>query len=73
MTITGAQANAARLLLGWDVQKVAAEAGLSHKTITSFEERRRVSTATIAEIRHVLEKAGVEFSDEGEPALKLGN
>jgi transcriptional regulator with XRE-family HTH domain len=71
MNITGARAKSARLLLGWDVSKMAAETHVSSKTISVFENgKTRVSTATLAEVRYVLEKAGIEFV-EGEPGVKL--
>jgi transcriptional regulator with XRE-family HTH domain len=72
MTITGAQAKAARLLLEWDLTKLAVETRVSSKTISYFENsKKRVSAATVAEIRYVLERGGVEFTNGGEPGVKL--
>jgi transcriptional regulator with XRE-family HTH domain len=72
MTITGTQAKTARLLLEWDQSKMSAEARLSRKTISDFENRKRgVSASAVAEIRYVLEKAGVEFTTGDEPRVKL--
>jgi transcriptional regulator with XRE-family HTH domain len=72
VTITGAQTKAARLLLGWDLSKMAAETRLSGKTISVFENgRKRVSAATLAEMCYVLEQAGIEFTSGGEPRVKL--
>jgi transcriptional regulator with XRE-family HTH domain len=72
MKITGAQAKAARLLLGWDLPKMAAEAHLDRRAISNFESRTRtVSAAANAEIRYALEKAGIEFSDDNEPGVRL--
>jgi transcriptional regulator with XRE-family HTH domain len=72
MTITAAQLKAARLLLEWTQTKMAAEVHLNRRTISDFESRRRkVSAAASAEIRYVLERAGVEFTNGGEPGVKL--
>jgi transcriptional regulator with XRE-family HTH domain len=71
MTITGAEAKAARLLLGWSQRKIAAELHISNVTISQFENRKRkVSAATIAEIRYALEGGGVEFTN-CEPGVQL--
>jgi hypothetical protein len=72
MTNSGEQAKAARLLLGWDLSKMAAETRVSSKTIFVFENgKKRVFDATIAEIRCVLEQAGIEFTNRGAPGVNL--
>jgi hypothetical protein len=44
---------------------------LSRKTIFDFENRKRVSPSAVAEIRYVLENAGVDFTNGDEPKVKL--
>jgi transcriptional regulator with XRE-family HTH domain len=70
--ITGAQARAARLLLGCSQPKMAVKVHVSAATISNFENRKLgLSAATIAEIRYFLERTGVEFTNGGEPGVKL--
>jgi transcriptional regulator with XRE-family HTH domain len=72
MRITGDQVKAARLLLGWKQKEFAFSMRLSKTTVSHFETgRRQPSTATVAEIRFFLERAGVEFTSGGEPKVKL--
>jgi transcriptional regulator with XRE-family HTH domain len=72
VNITGAQAKAARLLLGWSQPIMASHVHVTSTTISNFENRKLgLSAATVAEIRYVLEKAGIEFTNGGEPGVKL--
>jgi transcriptional regulator with XRE-family HTH domain len=72
MRITGDQAKAARLLLGWKQKEFASSMRLSKTTVSHFETgRRQPSIATVSEIRFILEKAGVEFTDGSKPGVKL--
>jgi DNA-binding XRE family transcriptional regulator len=72
MRITGNQVRAARLLLGWQQKELAPSVRVSKTTISHFETgRRRPSAAIVSEIRFVLEKAGVEFKNGGEPGVEL--
>jgi transcriptional regulator with XRE-family HTH domain len=72
MRITGDQVKAARLLLGWKQLDVAAPARVSRTTVAHLEnDTRPVSAATVAEIKFLLEQAGVEFTNGGEPGVKL--
>ena len=67
MEISPAQCRAARALLGWNQDKLAAKVGVAVKTIRSFESgRRKPLGITRAAIRQALEQAGIEFlSDDG--------
>jgi transcriptional regulator with XRE-family HTH domain len=71
MTITGAQ-KAARGLLGWSQSRLAGEAGVSATTIVYIEGgSRTVPAPTTSKIRQVLEDAGLEFTNGGQPGVKL--
>jgi transcriptional regulator with XRE-family HTH domain len=64
MTITAAQCRAARGLLGWTQQELAALAGVGVVTIYQFEAGKAVPRrATLMVIRLALEAAGVKFID----------
>jgi transcriptional regulator with XRE-family HTH domain len=72
MTITAAQLKAARHLLGWSQDDVAAASGLETTTIFHFEHgKHSPSRAAIADIRLTLEAAGVEFTNGGGAGAKL--
>jgi transcriptional regulator with XRE-family HTH domain len=72
MTITPAQFKTARQLLGWSQDDVACAGGLRTETVVYFEHETRFPDATVlANIRMTLEDAGVEFTNEGEPEVKL--
>jgi transcriptional regulator with XRE-family HTH domain len=61
------QIKAARALLSWSQEQLAAAAGISIPTIKRLEARDGPlggRTATGAQIRKALETAGVEFIDE---------
>ena len=65
MTITAAHLKAARELLGWSQDDVAAASGLETPTIVHFEHGKQSPSRTaLADIRMTLESAGVEFIAE---------
>ncbi len=60
--ITGNQLRAARALLDWTQDDLAATAGVTERTVRSCEEGGRQPYArTIARLRGALESAGIEF------------
>jgi hypothetical protein len=67
VSITPAECKAARALL----RLAARGADISETTIGNFEEGRRISDEKIAAICRALESAGVEFTNGGEPGVKL--
>jgi transcriptional regulator with XRE-family HTH domain len=71
--VTAAQIRAARGLLGWSQTVLARDAGIALQTVIRFETGRgsRVSADTAAKIAAALEAAGVEFTNGGEPGVKL--
>lgn len=63
--ISPAQCRAARALLQWSRERLAAESGVHTNTVTSFElEQRQPIRANLAAIVGALEAAGVEFIPE---------
>jgi hypothetical protein len=63
---------AAHALLDWTQTELAAASDLGLSTVVDFErERRQVSEDAVTAIRTALEKAGVEFTNGGEPGVKL--
>jgi transcriptional regulator with XRE-family HTH domain len=65
---------AARGLLNWTRERLAAEAGVSFGTVNSYELHRRTPVPrNLAAIKQALEAAGVEFlpSDNGGPGVRL--
>jgi transcriptional regulator with XRE-family HTH domain len=72
MTLTGAQLKAARELLGWPQHRVAAELGVSQSAIARFElGKGRLSALQTSVLKRAFEAAGVEFTNGGEPGVKL--
>jgi transcriptional regulator with XRE-family HTH domain len=72
--ITSAQCRAARGLLGWSQQKLAAEAGVGLVTVHQLEAgTSQPRRATLEVIRRAFETAGVEFIAEngGGPGVRL--
>lgn len=69
--MTANQIRAARGLLNWQKNELAAAAGLSQNTITNIEsERFRPQTGTLEAIRGIFERHGVEFLDNNGVRLK---
>jgi transcriptional regulator with XRE-family HTH domain len=63
--VTSAQVRMARAALNWTVRDLAEATGLHRNTITNLEVGRYAGDpATIALIKDVLVRAGVEFIDE---------
>lgn len=70
--ITTAQVRAARGLIDWSQKQLAEAAGVGLSTIADFERGRRTPIGNnLAAIQRALEAAGVEFTNGGEPGVKL--
>jgi transcriptional regulator with XRE-family HTH domain len=70
------QIRAARALLEWSQERLAKESGISVPTIKRLEPGEDPINGrfeTIAAIQRALEAAGVEFTNGGEPGVKLRN
>ena len=71
--ISSSQIRAARALLGWSGEELAAKCDVSLKTLRRYEPQEGVpsgSTATLMRIKSVFEDAGIEFL--GDPLLNPG-
>ena len=76
--LTPAQLRAARALLGWSREDLAAKSGIGAETVKNFELRGSdPRLGTVNKWRRALEVAGVVFieeggrSDEGGPGVRL--
>ena len=71
--ITPAQCRAARALLKWTQEDLAARSGVSVTTIRTFETEATAAYARTREtLKATLETAGIEFIDEGEVPESAG-
>jgi transcriptional regulator with XRE-family HTH domain len=67
--ITGSQMRGARGMLGWSIQKLADEAGVSVSAVQRAERSEGIPnmrTASLFRVRQALERAGVIFIDSNE-------
>jgi transcriptional regulator with XRE-family HTH domain len=73
MTVTGAQVQAARELLGWTRGQLARQAKVGVTTVRNYElgAANNPLDALVDAIRRALEAAGVEFTNGGQPGVKL--
>ncbi len=79
--MTPDQLKAARALLGWSFDRVAARSGTSAQLVSTFEKTGRIVSMNVpghpvpidavAAVRTILEAAGVEFTNGDEPGVKL--
>jgi transcriptional regulator with XRE-family HTH domain len=73
--LTPAQLRAARALLGWSREDLAAKSGLGAETVKNFELRGSdPKLGTVQKWRRALEAAGVQFIDADEmsgPGVRL--
>jgi transcriptional regulator with XRE-family HTH domain len=70
--ITGEQVEAARKLLGWSRARLAAFVGVSEHVIANFEQKGYLSSVLKTyRLRKAFEDAGVEFSPDGPPRLRV--
>src|SRR6266568_4058606 len=75
MSVTSAQIRMARAALDWTVRDLAKAAGLHRNTITNIERGRGGDPTTLAVIKAILTKAGVQFTEENgdSPGVRLLN
>jgi transcriptional regulator with XRE-family HTH domain len=67
-----AQCRAARALLNWNQEKLAAAAQVSVNTVRNFEQEKSApQRSTLDVIRRALEAAGVEFTNGDRPGVRL--
>ena len=66
LSLTPAQARAARALLGWSQKDFASRAGVAEATVTQFERGNRIPMRAVERaMRSALEDGGVEFIARG--------
>jgi len=68
------QLRAARALLGWTQERLAEASGVSIPTIKRLEPGEglvQTRVDTLDKLQRALEAAGVEFTNGGEPGVKL--
>jgi transcriptional regulator with XRE-family HTH domain len=75
MTISGNQLKAARALAQFDQQTLANQAGVGVNTVRNMEaagaDNIRARTGSLDAVVAALQAAGVEFTNGGEPGVKL--
>ena len=73
--LTAEQLRAARALIRWEQSTVAEKAGVSVETVKRLEKLDgpllSTKTATIHALEAAFQEAGVEFTNGGEPGVKL--
>ncbi len=74
LLITGRQLRAARVLIGWEQIELAKRARVAIGTIRrmeSFTGEIGSRTSTLSQVLASLEKAGIEFLNDGSPGVRL--
>ena len=72
MRISPAQCRAARAMLEWSRDDLAVAAKVARRTVVDFERGARSPyDRTLADIRLALEAAGIEFTDDDAPGVRL--
>jgi hypothetical protein len=70
--ITDEQVRAARVLLGWSQARLAGQSGVKNSAISKFEMgARQLPEPKVATIGQALVAAGIEFTDDEGPSVKL--
>jgi transcriptional regulator with XRE-family HTH domain len=70
--MTSAQMRAARGLANWSVRELSERSGVHRNTITNFETGKSGGDEdTLNKIRAALESAGVEFTNGGQPGVRM--
>ena len=65
------QLRMARAAVGWGVRELAKRAGLTANTVTRIENGADAKQSTIDKLQHVLELAGVEFTNGDRPGVRM--
>ena len=72
--VNGAQVRAARALLRLEQEQLAEAVGIAATTlrrIESFDDRLAARHYTVIRLQRALEAAGVEFTDDGRPGVRM--
>ena len=70
--MTAVQCRMARAGLGFGVRDIAKLANVSPSTVARLEAGEDLMPRTVESIQRAFEAAGVEFTNGGEPSVKLG-
>ena len=65
------QSRMARAAVGWGVRELASAAKVSPDTVARLERSETLAPRTLGAIRSALEAAGVEFTNDDAPGVKL--
>lgn len=72
VTINAVQVREACKLLGWTVSVLAKKSGVEARHIDGFEQgSRRMSVLNLSVMQRVLENAGIEFTNERQPEVRM--
>jgi len=70
--LTPAQSRAGRALINWSQPQLAEASGVSVSTIRDFETGKRSPIGNnLAALQRALEAAGVEFTNGGQPGVRM--
>lgn len=69
--MNGAQLRMARAALKMSVRDLAAAASVSPNTITRIEADLPSNSSTVAAVRSALESSGIEFTNGGQPGVRI--
>jgi transcriptional regulator with XRE-family HTH domain len=68
--MTPAQCRAARGLLNWTEERLAAAAGIDVSAVRDFEAEKSAPRMTATALQRAFEAARIEFSDHGAPGVR---
>jgi len=72
--VTGRQLKAARALVGWEQKELAKKSRVAISTVRrmeSFDGEVGARTSTLWLVQKALERAGVEFLNDGQPGVRM--
>lgn len=69
--MTPVQIKMARAALGWGVRELAKAAGVTANTVSRIEGGADAMQSTVAAVQAALEAAGVEFTNDDRPGVRL--
>ena len=65
------QLRMARAAVRWGVRELAKKAGVAANTVTRIENGADAKQSTMDKLQRILEAAGVEFTNGGQPGVRL--
>ncbi len=72
MSLTAGQCRAARAFIGWSQDQLSQASKVAKATIANFEAALRYpQQRTLEDIQTALEEAGIEFTNGGQPGVRL--